>query len=151
LAMWAAARSRLESTSDLYVRQPLKVRGVVDLSGPVDMAQNIAGYEEVCGDTVITSLLGGTPSAVPERYGQPSAIKQVPLGVPQVLLLGSADTTWPLSLVDAYIKAATTSGDRVRRVIVPGAGHFDIANPHSSTWPQLMGAIRALLDGKLPA
>ena len=73
------------------------------------MAQNIAGYEAVCGDTVITSLLGGTPSEVPEHYAQASAIKQVSLGVPQVLLLGSADTTWPLPLVDAYIKTATTA------------------------------------------
>ena len=31
------------------------------------MTANIPGYEALCRDTVITSLLGGTPAAVPDR------------------------------------------------------------------------------------
>ena len=69
LAMWTAARRRLMKTSELYVANPLPIRGVVNLAGPVDMTANISGYEALCRDRVITSLLGGGSAAVPERYG----------------------------------------------------------------------------------
>ena len=151
LAMWTAARRRLPKASALYVADPLPVRGVMDLAGPVDMTANIAGYEALCRDTVITSLLGGTPAAVPDHYAHASAIKLLPLGIPQVLVLGSHEDFVPLTLVDAYVLAATQAGDQVHRILIPGAGHFEIASPLSFTWPQIKSAIRSLLDGKLPS
>jgi acetyl esterase/lipase len=150
LAMWAAARSRLPTGSLLYRPEPLPIRGVVDLAGPVDMSANIAGYERLCGDTVVTALLGGTPAAVPSHYAQASAIKMLPLGVPQVLVLGTREDYVPLPLAAAYVRAATQAGDSVRLVVIPEAGHFEIASPLSSTWPQVKAAIRSLLDGRLP-
>jgi acetyl esterase/lipase len=149
LAMWTAARRRLTKASELYVEDPLPVRGVMDLAGPVDMTANIPLYETLCRDTVITSMLGGTPAAVPEHYAQASAIKLLPLGIPQVLVLGSHEEFVPLHLFDAYMKAATRAGDHVRRILIPGAGHFEIASPLSFTWPQVESAIKSLLDGKL--
>ena len=151
LAMWTAARHRLPKASELYAADPLTVRGVVDLAGPVDMTANIPGYEALCGDTVITSLLGGTPAAVPDHYAQASAIKLLPLAIPQVLVLGSHEDYVPRPLVDAYVQAATQAGDQVRRILIPGAGHFEIASPRSFTWPQINAAIQSLLDGKLPS
>ena len=151
LAMWTAARHRLTKASELYVADPLPVRGVMDLAGPVDMTANIPGYEALCRDTVITSLLGGTPAAVPDHYAQASAIKLLPLAIPQVLVLGSHEDYVPLPLVDAYVQAATQAGDQVRRILIPGAGHFEIASPLSFTWPQVKAAIQSLLDGKLPS
>jgi acetyl esterase/lipase len=145
LAMWTAARGRLPAESDLYVANSLKVRGVVNLAGPMDMTANIAGYEGLCGDTVITSLLGGTPSAVPQRYAQASAMKLLPLGVPQVIVVGEHEEFVPLANVDAYVKAATAAGDRVRRILIPTAGHFEVASPLAFTWPQVEAAITSLL------
>ena len=150
LAMWTAARHRLAAASELYVTDPLPLRGVMDLAGPVDMTANIQGYEALCRDTVITSMLGGAPGAVPERYAEASAIKLLPLGIPQVLVLGSHEDYVPLPLVDVYVEAATRAGDQVRRILIPGAGHFEIASPLSFTWPQVKAAIGSLLDGKLP-
>jgi acetyl esterase/lipase len=151
LAMWTAARHRLTRTSELYVADPLPVRGVMDLAGPLDMMANISGYEALCEDSVITSLLGGTPAAVPEHYAQASAIKLLPLGIPQVLVVGSHEHFVPLPVVDAYVTAATGAGDQVRRILIPGAGHFEIASPLSFTWPQVKAAIQSLIDGKLPS
>ena len=151
LAMWTAARRRLPKASALYVADPLPVRGVMDLAGPVDMTANIPGYEALCRDTVITSLLGGTPAAVPDHYAHASAITLLPLGIPQVLVLGSHEDLVPLTLVDAYVRAATQAGDKVHRILIPGAGHFEIASPLTFTWPQIKSAIRSLLDGKLPS
>jgi acetyl esterase/lipase len=151
LAMWAAARRRLTKASDLYVGDPLKLRGAVDLAGPIDLAAHLPEYETLCRDTVITSLLGGTPAAVPDHYAQASAIKLLPLGIPQVIVVGSHEEFVPLPLVDAYVEAATRAGDDVRRMLIPRAGHFEIASPLSFTWPQIRSAIRSLLDGRLPS
>jgi acetyl esterase/lipase len=151
LAMWTAARRRLTKASDLYVADPLKLRGAVDLAGPVDLAAHLPEYESLCRDTVVTSLLGGTPAAVPDHYAQASAIKLLPLGIPQVIVVGSHEEFVPLPLVDGYVKAATRAGDDVRRILIPGAGHFEIASPLSFTWPQIKSAIRSLLDGRLPS
>jgi acetyl esterase/lipase len=151
LAMWAAARSRLPPSSPLYLTNPLQVRGVIDLAGPVDMTANIQGYEALCRDTVITSMLGGTPATVPERYEQVSAIRLLPLGVPQVLIVGTHEEFVPLPLVKAYAEAARRTGDSVGVVVIPDVGHFEIASPRSSAWPKVESSIHSLLGGRLPA
>jgi acetyl esterase/lipase len=151
LAMWAAARSRLPASSPVYGKDPLSVRGVIDLAGPVDLTANIQGYQVLCRDTVITSLLGGTPATVPGRYEQASAITLLPLGVPQVLLEGTHEDFVPRPLMESYAQAARRAGDPVRLIVIPGAGHFEIASPRSSAWPTVESAIRSLLGGRLPS
>jgi hypothetical protein len=37
---------------------PLAVRRVFDLAGPLDLTTNIEGHEGLCRDRVITSLIG---------------------------------------------------------------------------------------------
>jgi acetyl esterase/lipase len=150
LAMWAAARRRVPTGSALHVADPLPVRGVVDLAGPLDMAADVAGYEAICRDPVITTLLGGTPSAVPERYAQTSPRALRPLGLPQVLVWGEHEDNVPQGQAESYVQAATEAGDSVRLVLVPAVGHFEIASPLATPWPAVRGAIRALLDGRLP-
>jgi acetyl esterase/lipase len=147
LAMWAAARPRLPASSPLHQSNPLPVRGVVDLAGPVDLTANIAGYQALCRDSVITSLLGGTPATVPQRYQHASPIRLLPLGIPQVLVAGTYEDFVPLPLMNAYAEAAGRAGDSVRIVVIPGAGHFEIASPRSPAWPRIEAAIRSLLDG----
>lgn len=150
LAMWAAARARLPVGSPLYVPDPLAVRGVVNLAGPIDLTANIAGYEALCRDTVITALLGGTPSAVADRYAHASAVTLLPLGIPQVLVWGEHEDFVPRPLAEAYAQAARQRGDPVRLIVIPGVGHFEIASPRASPWPRVASAVRALLDGRLP-
>jgi acetyl esterase/lipase len=148
LAMWAAARTRVPTSSPIHMVDPLPVRGVLDLAGPVDMTANIPGYEGLCGDTVVTALFGGTPAAVPERYAHASAIKLLPLGIPQVLVMGEHEEYVPRPLAEAYLLAATQAGDPVRLVVIPRVGHFEIASPRATTWPRVESAIRSLLEGK---
>jgi len=52
-------------------------------------------------------------------------------------------------VAQSYEKAATHAGDRVRLIVIPGAGHFEIASPRAATWPQVESSIRALTDGRL--
>lgn len=150
LAMWAAARGRVPAGSEIHFKNPLPVRGALDLAGPVDLTANISGYEGLCRDAVITGLMGGTPADVPERYAQASPIRLVPFGVPQVLLMGEHEDFVPRPLAEAYTSAATQAGDRVRLIVIPGVGHFEIASPRAATWPRVESVIRSLIDGQLP-
>ena len=150
LAMWAAARARVPTSSPVSMPNPLPVRGVINLAGPVDLTANIDGYQGLCRDTVITSLLGGTPSSVAERYAQASPIKLLPFGVPQVIVIGEHEDFVPRPLMEAYVKAATLAGDKVKLMVIPGVGHFEIASPVASPWTQVEAAIRSLLESKVP-
>jgi acetyl esterase/lipase len=150
LAMWTAVRHRLPTASPLYVADPLPLRGVINLAGPIHVSKNIPGYESLCRDSVITTLLGGTPAAVPDRYAQASAISVLPLGIPQVIVVGSHEEFVPLPLVRDYEQAATRAGDSIRVILIPGAGHFEIATPKAFTWPRVHAAMRSLLEGRLP-
>ena len=151
LAMWAAARSRLPTGSPVYMPDPLPLRGALNLAGPVDMTANIAGYEGLCKDQVITGLLGGTPGSVPERYASASPIRLLPLGMPQALIIGEHEDFVPRPLMEAYVAAARRAGDPVRLIVLPGIDHFQIASPLTAAWTPVAAAIRALLDGALPS
>jgi len=151
LAVWAAARPRVPVGSPLYTPDPLPVRGVIDLAGPLDLTANIQQYEHLCRDTVITALLGGTPATMPERYAQASPIRLLPLGVPQVLVSGDHEDFVPMPFMKAYAAAARRVGDSVRIITIPRAGHFELASPRTTAWPHVEDALRSLLDGHLPA
>ena len=80
LALWLAGRAKLPQTSELYMKNPLQLKGVVDLDGPGDLKATLPMQQSVCGAPVITQLLGGTPAERPERYRETSPIEMVPLG-----------------------------------------------------------------------
>jgi pimeloyl-ACP methyl ester carboxylesterase len=122
--MWVAARSRLTKSSLIYVRDPLPIRGVIDLAGIVDMEAFIPA-EHVCGGAVVEQMLGGSPAEVPEHYAQASAIKMLPLGVPQILIWGRRDQFVPISLVEKYAQTAEHAGDPAPMVSLPEAGRFE--------------------------
>lgn len=86
LALWTAARHRLSASSPLYVKDPLPVRGAVNLAGPGRLQSLTAEHlQKVCGSVPVTQLLGGELERVPERLRDGSPAEMLPLGVPQVL------------------------------------------------------------------
>jgi acetyl esterase/lipase len=145
LALWAAARHRLPAGSAVATSDPLRPRGAIDLAGPFDLRENIAGYEAECRDPVITQMMGGRPDQVPDRYRQASAAGLLPLRVPHALIWGEHETFMPRPLAAAYVRRARAAGDDAVLRAVPGAGHFEIASPHSAAWPVVRGEIERLL------
>jgi acetyl esterase/lipase len=145
LAMWAGTRHRLAPASPLYIANPLRVRGVINLAGTIDMSANIAHMEQKCRGPVVTSLMGGTMADVPERYKAVSAQTHLPLGVTQVLIWGDQEDFVPQPLVEQYAAAATRAGDRARLILVPASGHFETASPFTTAWPVLRDAVRSVL------
>ena len=112
LAMWAAARGKLPRESQLYVANPLPVRGVVNLAVTMDMTDNISNMEALCGDNVVRGMLGGTPHSVPERHAQASVMSLVPLGVRQVLIWGEHERVRSASPREKVCERCLTSGRR---------------------------------------
>jgi acetyl esterase/lipase len=145
LAMWTAMRQRLSPKSSLFSADPLPLRGVINLAGTIDMRENIAHMERECRDTVVTSVLGGTPASVPERYREVTATTMVPLGVEQILIWGEHEEFMPLPLARRHVDAAIKAGDRARLIVIPGIGHFESASPRSTAWRTVLEAIRSLL------
>ncbi len=145
LAMWAGMRQRLPRHSALHLPTPLPLRGVINLAGTIDMRENIAHMEAACHDAVVTRLLGGTATAVADRYREVSASTVVPLGVSQILIWGEYEDFVPLPLATRHVEAATAAGDRARLVVIPGIGHFESASPRSAAWPTVLDSIRSLL------
>jgi acetyl esterase/lipase len=146
LAIWAAARDRLPHGSALYMADPLPLRGVVDIAGPPDMEAERQVEQIACGAGVVEALLGGTPAQVPERYAQSSAMRMLPLTVPQVLVWGGKDRFAPMWLAEDFMRVARNRGDGARLLVVPEAGHFELATPAEPAWPKVLEAIRSLLE-----
>lgn len=141
LALWLAGRKKLNRASVLYVEHPLVLAGVVSLAGPGDLAEFLARDGKGCGGAV-RQLMGGTPTEVPDRYGQGSPIALLPLGVPHILIAGTLDHIVPPRTAAAWIDAATRSGDVARSIEVAKAGHFEVIAPGSAAWPAVLEAVR---------
>jgi pimeloyl-ACP methyl ester carboxylesterase len=144
LALWTAARAKLAPTSELFRASPLPLRGVVALGGPADL-RSLQGLDSICGWGTLEQLAGGTLEAVPEHYAQVSPAALLPLGVPVLLVTGSADRLVPTRLLAPYQSAAHGAGDRVELSEVPGASHRDLIVPDSDAWPVVRKGVLELL------
>jgi acetyl esterase/lipase len=139
-ALWLAARPKIPPSSELYVKDPLRVRAVVALAPAPDFEQLHASG--VCGN-VIDKLMGGSPSAHDDRYGAASVMRLMPVVVPQTLLIGVKDASWgPAGR--AYFARTRELGDSTTRLIeLPESGHFEMIDPRSSSWPAVYSTLKA--------
>jgi acetyl esterase/lipase len=138
LGVWAAARHRLPPDHPLRGSDPLPLFAVVSLAGILNLAESVE--MEVCGD-LAEQLLGG-PQKASERYAETSPSELVPLGVRQVLIHGTSDAIVPLMISQHYRRVARAAGDRhVQLKKIHDGDHFDVIDPSSSKWPQVIERI----------
>jgi acetyl esterase/lipase len=146
LALWAAARHRLSTESELYLADPLPVKGVIGLAPAADM--EVTYENQFCGGAS-QQLMGGTPEEFPQRYHDGSASALLPLGVPQLIINGVHDEDW-LTVSRAYQEKARLAGEDVPLIIPADAGHFELVMPASSTFPMVSAAIADMLKQDTP-
>jgi acetyl esterase/lipase len=140
-ALWLAARRKIPSSSELYVPNPLTVRGVFGLAPAPDLEGLHA--TGVCGN-VIDKLMGGSPADRADRYAAASPMKLVPVGVPQTLIVGAKDRSWA-PIGRAYYARAQAAGDSTVTLIeAPDAGHFELVAPKTTTWPLVIRELKAM-------
>lgn len=143
-AMWLAARPKIPENSELYVKDALRLAGVVNLDGPADLKATLPMQQPVCGSPVITNLMGGSPEERPERYRAGSPIELLPLGVPQAFFAGRLFGAH----VAPYEAAAKKAGETVQATAIESAGHFVFIDPQSDVWPQVLASVRRVLSLK---
>jgi acetyl esterase/lipase len=125
LALWSAARRGMHP--DLRPSSRVRPAAVAGLAAIVDLA---ATYAAGSGGNAVAELLGGSPADQPLRYDAASPLSLLPLGIPQLILHGSADEALPVEGARSYARAAA-AGDRVQFVELPNAGHMDFLDPDS--------------------
>ncbi|MBA9079245.1 MULTISPECIES: alpha/beta hydrolase family protein [Rufibacter] len=140
LALWAATRQKLPKSSPLYAQNPLKITGVVSLAGITDLV----GYSQEKGscNAAVEKLMGGLPSAVPERYADGSPLGRIPVKVPVRLLQGALDPIVPVQQAEQLAAYSSNKNYRVQTVLLPFAGHFDLVAPTSPAWLTVEKAVR---------
>ena len=142
LALWAAGRPHLASSSSIRGQNPLAVRAAVAIDGPGDLAGLVGPDARICGSPVIAGLMGGIPAAVPKRYREASPKEMLPLGVRQYLVSAAV-----LTAADAqrYEVAARAAGDSAFVLAVTSGGHFGVIAPGTTFWTPVRAFIRQAL------
>ena len=127
LGLWAAARPYFPADSPWRGR--CDARHVVSLAGCSSLG---LCAEWNLGDGAAQNLLGGTPAEVPERYAAADPAGLTPPSVPVTFVHGTADDRVPVQM--------SRVTHRGRLVEIDGADHFDLIDPHSRYWPQVLAA-----------
>ncbi|WP_246849945.1 alpha/beta hydrolase family protein [Rufibacter roseolus] len=143
LALWAAGRKGLPRKSPLYTRNPLKVKGVVSLAGIPDLATY--STEKGSCNTAVEKLMGGLPSAVPQRYAEATPSPALALKTPIRMVQGARDPIVPVSQAQNFVNHSSSNKNKAQLVLLPEAGHFDLVSPVSPVWPTIEKAVRDLL------
>jgi len=146
LALWLVARPKIAKNSPVagsnISNVPLPLAGAISLAGVNDLELSSKLH---LGNDAASELLGGTFDEVPERYAATSPATMLPLGIPQVLVHGTADDRVPYSMSQVYLAAAQAAGDPIRLITLPGEDHFVVINVNSQAWQQIVTAIDELL------
>ena len=150
LAFWIAGRQHLESGSDIYLPRPqLALRGAIALAGAVDLRLTI----DLAGDGLfahdrdeVYGLMGGTPAEYPERYRDGNPGDLLPLEAAQILMQGTEDDQIPAQLPVRWSRLAHSRGSQASVHLLPGADHFDIVDPESKVWPQVLAQCKAVFQ-----
>jgi pimeloyl-ACP methyl ester carboxylesterase len=118
----------------LDVSHPVaRIRAVVSLAGCVDLAMCSAlGLDDGATDL----LLGGPPSAVPDRYALADPAQRPAPAVPVTLLHGTADDRVPIEVSRSY---AARTGVPLQEL--PDTGHFALIDPLTPAWPHVLAAL----------
>lgn len=136
LALWLAAKAPPAPSTAATV-----LRGVVALAPLSDLRR---AWELHLSNDAVVELLGGTPAQVGEHYADASPI-ELPIGVAQRLIHGSADEVVPIEMSRSYLARKSVRHEDVRLIEPPHGDHFDLIDPGSQAWPRVEEAVLGLL------
>ena len=122
LALWAASRSDARVPVTLAAAA---IAAVSDLEASPSLCQPGGAVHD---------LMGATPQADDARYALANPIRRLPLGVPVLLLHGTADETVPIRRSRDFASAARAAGDEVALIELEGVDHRRPVDPRTAAW-----------------
>jgi acetyl esterase/lipase len=142
LAVWLAGRRNVPKTSKLYVPDPLPMKGVISLAGVVDLE----GALSIGNRTDVLRLLNVTDAnSAAALWPETNPMRLLPFGIPQVLIVGTRDDPWRVTITKKFAQTATGMGDEVRLMVPEGANHFDVVHAHGPVYPLIATAMKSML------
>lgn len=130
LALLAAARSGDHPISAVAALAPI---------GDLEDAHR-AGI----GADAVAGFLRRTPDQSPERYAAASPIRNLPLGVPLLIVHGDEDDRVPAAISRSFSGRAADEGDTVIYHELEGVGHEDLIDPTTRAWAKVVEEIDRL-------
>ncbi len=104
----------------------------IGLAAITDIATYATG-DNSCQQAALL-FMGDRPDAIPDAYAAADP-SRLPLDLPGTLLHGDQDAIVPRSQLDSL------AGQRVTRLLEPGAGHFDWVHPGTPAYQSLLAEI----------
>lgn len=143
LALWLGTRHRKSLYGNvLPQRTPISPTAIVALAGVSDLP---AMHEARPIESPVQAFMGGLPSEIADAYDEASPMANLPLGIPQVLVHGTADDSVPYNQSVRYVEAAQQQGDFARLLSFEAVDHFAIINPSSRVWPTIVQCVSSLI------
>lgn len=143
LALWLAGRANLDLNAPLYMPNPHRFRGVVSIGGVNDLEHSL----EHGGRNDILRMLGSiSASEAKHLFAHTSPARLLPLGLRQVLILGTEEALWRREMTHAYAETARLTGDDVLLIEPQGLDHFDVVDPHGPAFADIAEATKKLVE-----
>src|SRR5262249_30096253 len=154
---WPAAREGLARAIEHLPRPPVEHEGGVVLVGPSAGGQLALGAAKRARLPVVAlapvsdvrdAVARRGPESAPgrfmalEHFADGSPLELLPLGVPQIVIHGTADEDVPYAMSVRYVEAA---GGEAELVSLDGTGHFEPIDPQADAFEETLAAIRRLL------
>jgi acetyl esterase/lipase len=135
LAAWAALRANLPGASPLKSNDPLPIGKVISLAGIVDLAAYRGDKASAAcdGPATIDRLIAGSALGLADT----SPIDMITAKPPQVVISGEFDPIVPPRIGAGYIGKAGQKNVRVKDLVIPNAGHFELIDPQSAAWASI--------------
>jgi acetyl esterase/lipase len=148
LALWLAARDKIDRGSAIWTPNPLMPQAVLALA-PASGLTELISRKSAC-TPLIEGLMGGSPEQVPDRYQAGEPERLLPIGIPQAIVVGELDEDWAW-VGQTYVRKAESAGDKnVELFEAPRSGHFELITPQPPAWPQVRAALQYLKDKMKP-
>ena len=128
LAMLAAYSTGERALTPTCSVPNIKIRGVINLYGPSDLAFTYANTGSVGFiRPALERYLGGAPDAQSERYRMLSPLTYITSAVPTLVIIGARDRIIPSQQADALDAALAAAGVFCELIRIPATDHaFDV-------------------------
>lgn len=116
------------------------VKRMISLAGVADLQ---AAFELRLFNDAAAQFVDGNPNQVPKHYAEADPMKLPSTNAKQWLIHGVDDDVIPADFSRRYVESKKKTGEQVQLVEIPNCGHFDLIDPRSEPWKQVLATVEA--------